>query len=123
MPVMPDGSLANHSLDYDNLYSENPGAGDNHFSLSYGYDGYGSLESLQSATGQEMHGLNTDSQFVDAANHDLRLQSTSPCIDAGVIIPGFNNVNSAWSYSGDAPDIGAYEYHVLSPPGRLRIIQ
>jgi hypothetical protein len=48
--------------------------------------------------------IDNDPDFVDAANHNYQLQPSSPCIDAGVHIPGIND-----GYSGSAPDIGAFE--------------
>jgi hypothetical protein len=53
---------------------------------------------------------------VDANNSNFHLQSTSPCIDIGVIIPGFNDANSAWPYVGSAPDLGAFEFGSSEPP-------
>jgi hypothetical protein len=43
----------------------------------------------------------TDPRFVDG----YHLQSTSPAIDQGIVIPGIND-----GYVGAAPDEGAYEY-------------
>jgi len=43
--------------------------------------------------------------FVDQENGDFRLQADSPAIDAGVLIPGFND-----NYNGAAPDLGAIEF-------------
>ncbi len=43
--------------------------------------------------------------FVDRENGDFRLQADSPAIDAGVVIPGFND-----GYQGAAPDLGAIEF-------------
>ncbi len=47
------------------------------------------------------HSFNADPLFVDADNHNFSLQETSPAIDAGIDI--------GLPYSGNAPDIGAYE--------------
>jgi len=44
-------------------------------------------------------------KFVDAANNNYRLSSTSPAIDAGIGIKGVTD-----GYKGKAPDIGAFEY-------------
>jgi hypothetical protein len=44
-----------------------------------------------------------DKQFETSIN-DLRLKSGTPALDAGAVIPGFNE-----GYSGKAPDLGAYE--------------
>jgi len=73
---------------------------------------------------QEQHGLaNTDPQFVDKRGRDYRLKRSSPCIDAGRVIPGFTQ-----AYEGRAPDMGAYEgdklvegppFHTMVPTGGL----
>lgn len=46
-----------------------------------------------------------DPQFVDPANHDFRLQATSPAIDVGRVIPSITD-----GFQGQAPDVGAFEY-------------
>ena len=43
--------------------------------------------------------------FVDQENGDFRLRVDSPAVDAGVLIPGFND-----DYEGAAPDLGAIEF-------------
>jgi hypothetical protein len=48
---------------------------------------------------------NVDPQLIDAANGNLRLQSSSPAINAGIQIPGITG-----KFGGSAPDIGAYEF-------------
>jgi len=48
----------------------------------------------------------TDPQFVDAANHNFQLKSTSPAIGAGAIIPPYTD-----GFLGSAPDIGAYDHN------------
>ncbi|HWE51070.1 MAG TPA: right-handed parallel beta-helix repeat-containing protein [Bryobacteraceae bacterium] len=47
----------------------------------------------------------TDPQFVDPANHNYQLKSTSPAIRAGLVLPPYTN-----GFSGTAPDIGAYDH-------------
>lgn len=47
----------------------------------------------------------TNPLFVNPTAYDFRLQSTSPAINAGVVISGITN-----DYVGAAPDIGAYEF-------------
>ena len=49
--------------------------------------------------------------FVNAAKGDLRLRRNSPCVDAGMVVPGIT-VHPA----GKAPDLGAYERG--APPWR-----
>jgi hypothetical protein len=45
-----------------------------------------------------------DPGFVDAGAADLRLRPDSPCIDAGIVVPGITT-----RFVGKAPDLGAYE--------------
>jgi VCBS repeat-containing protein len=65
--------------------------------------------------GKETHGILGQPGVVNAANGDLSLQSSSPCIDKGVVLAGFNDANSPWPYRGSAPDMGAYEYDSGAP--------
>jgi hypothetical protein len=74
---------------------------------------YDTFAAFVAATGHETHGIDGNlnpPNLTNPENGDFTLQSTSPCIDAGEILPGFNDANSPWPYSGAAPDIGAYEY-------------
>ncbi|MGI4899335.1 MAG: PA14 domain-containing protein [Janthinobacterium lividum] len=59
-----------------------------------------SLSQYKAATGKGLHSISVNPLFAD--KNDLHLQNTSPCIDAG------KNVGS--TFSGKAPDMGAYEY-------------
>lgn len=74
---------------------------------------YTTLAAFRTASGQEAHGQGGygtgDPLYVNTASGNLRLQASSPCINAGLVIPGFNDANSPWPYQGSAPDIGAYE--------------
>jgi hypothetical protein len=56
--------------------------------------------------------------FVDAANGDLRLQSTSPCIDAGNTVEayGITDLDGKPRVLGAAVDMGAYEFGSPGPP-------
>ncbi len=56
--------------------------------------------------GYENHGIHA-TPIMDGDCLDVN----SPGFDAGVIIPNFNDKNSAWSFSGQAPDMGAKENH------------
>lgn len=49
--------------------------------------------------------INEASPFVDADNGDFRPRQNSILIDRGSVIDGFTN-----RYSGNSPDVGAYEY-------------
>jgi len=66
--------------------------------------------------GQEINGVWADPLFVNPGGGDFRLQAGSPCIDAGVVIPGINDADSPWPYSGAAPDIGAIESGLAPAP-------
>lgn len=63
---------------------------------------YPTLSAYQSATGWESNSISKDPLFVDAANHDYRLASNSPCIDAG-------DPSSAKDANGTRNDIGALQ--------------
>jgi hypothetical protein len=97
------GSTALAAFD-DNLGIVTSGA-----SWAYNWNGsttYDTIAAFRTGTGNEAHGLNADPLFTDTALH---IGANSPAVDRGVIIPNFNTVDSAWPYSGSAPDIGAFE--------------
>jgi Right handed beta helix region len=95
-------------LDHDNLFNSVlgelawwAGLSDRHLNT---------LEELQSATGQEPHGISLEPGFTDAADGIYTLSADSEMIDHGVAIPGIND-----DFAGDAPDIGAHEW--IDVPG------
>jgi hypothetical protein len=100
--------LGGNSYDYDNMYTTDA----SRFVKWHGTL-YGSLAAFQTI-GRAPNAGSADSQFVDAANDDMSLQSTSPCIEAGVLLLGFNDENSVWPYQGSVPDMGAFEYDMLT---------
>lgn len=53
----------------------------------------------------DIHAIALNPMVMDYANHDFRLLSTSPLIDAGALVTGINE-----GFRGGAPDIGAFEY-------------
>jgi hypothetical protein len=85
---------------------------------------FASFDAWREASGMEAHGVSvTFSDFVSARSPhglqrdwphnvhlidpetvDLRLREGSPAIDAGAVIPNVND-----EFTGDAPDLGAYE--------------
>ena len=104
--VFEFGGVTNATMDfdYDSIYTTSS----DRF-VKWGST-YRTLSAFQSAQNQELNAVSvSDNRFVDEDSGDLHLDADSPCIDAGVVIPGFNDENSPWPYSGNAPDIGAYE--------------
>ena len=87
-------------LDYDNLY--NAGLND---LVRWDNTRYATLGAFSAATGQETNGKSAAPGFSDAAHENYALASASELVDAGILIPGIND-----DYSGQAPDIGAFEY-------------
>jgi hypothetical protein len=107
--IGPD--LGGNSYDYDNMYTTDATSPARF--VKWHDTRYDSLAAFQ-AIGQAPNAVSADSQFVDAANDDFSLQLTSPCIEAGVTLLGFNDENSAWPYRGSVPDMGAFEYDMLT---------
>ncbi|MBN2497630.1 MAG: right-handed parallel beta-helix repeat-containing protein [Deltaproteobacteria bacterium] len=62
--------------------------------------------------GKEPGGIWEPESFEDADGGDLRLREGSPCIDKGVVLPGFNDAQSPWPYHGANPDLGAFEFGI-----------
>lgn len=111
------GDRGLNSFDYDALWTNREASG---FSWSWYSERYGDLAYFQTTTGQELHAvLVPDPMFVEPGADDFTLQSTSPCIDKGVVLPGFNDADSPWPYQGAAPDIGAYEFGSGTPSSPL----
>jgi Right handed beta helix region len=86
--------------DYDLLRSSDP----TRFVKWLGTN-YVNLGLLQSAQGQELHGVAATANIVAPASGDFRLRGDSAAIDHGVVLPGIND-----GYLGSAPDIGALEF-------------
>ncbi len=89
------------SADYDALWSLDP----ERF-VKWEDQWYSNLSAAR-GIGLETHGISTSNFGWDSA---LRPQSGSPLIDKGVRIPGIND-----SYTGSAPDIGAFEFGGSNP--------
>jgi len=66
--------------------------------------------SLNGGLAQELHGINSDPEFVNRNRDDFRLKPTSPAIDKGIPL---NEVKVDFRGEprpkGSAPDLGAYE--------------
>jgi hypothetical protein len=88
---------------------------------------FGTLAELASATGQETHGIEVDYDIFEAlrpptppdsskpgtpyeaVDLSFRLRRDGRAVDAGIFVPNVND-----SFTGRAPDLGAYE--VDQPP-------
>lgn len=66
---------------------------------------YANLAAFQAGASKEANGLFGVPQFLS----NYRLSSSSPAVNAGVVISNFNDAASAWPYTASAPDIGAFE--------------
>lgn len=76
---------------------------------------YPTLARFQAGTGQARHAINAIPQFENVATGDLRLTATSPGIDAGIVLVGFNDAHSPWPSVGSQPDLGAFEVGEPAP--------
>lgn len=104
---------SNFNLVYNNTTYSNGNVG--YWGSSFATDMYGDrifnniFTTAFTLPGTQTEGNNiksgTDPLFVSPSSYNFRLQSTSPAIDAGVVIPRITD-----GYVGSAPDIGAYEY-------------
>ncbi|CAM4457454.1 MAG: right-handed parallel beta-helix repeat-containing protein [Paenibacillus macerans] len=73
---------------------------------------YTGFSSYQKGTGNDAHSLFADPKFVNAANGDFHLQSSSPAIDAGntdTAIIGTEDIDGEPRVKGSAVNIGADE--------------
>jgi hypothetical protein len=118
------GSMSEHSP-ANSIFDYNIGVSGSSWAYLWNNStSYSSFATFRSSTGQEAHGQSVDPQFSDIVLH---LKGTSPAINAGVVLNNFNSLDSAWPYTGPAPDIGAYEGAatvVTSPtaPSNVRIV-
>ena len=107
-----------NTYDY-NLYNGNsPGLFDEYNGTGH----YQTLVAFRTATSQEQHGVQGSPAF---SNGNFRISAVSPAVDKGVILPNFNDQNSAWPFQGSAPDIGHWELPPTSPspPSNLRVLR
>jgi hypothetical protein len=94
------------TADYDLSYVE-PGSGDK--VAEFAGVNYFAFADFQAGSGQEAHGRWGRASYVDAAGGDYHLAAGSAGVDAGQVLPGFNDADSPWPYTGAAPDLGAFE--------------
>src|SRR5439155_18019129 len=67
-----------------------------------------SFADWQAAGSEDLHSI-ASGTFPYVSATDLHLAMGSPGIDKGTVLNNINDANSAWPYSGRAPDIGAFE--------------
>lgn len=100
--------------DFDNNMFYNTGSEEYSWQGTY----YPSYSNWKVASGQESNGTSQAPLLIDPDNGDVRLSSTSPCIDAGVdlgaAIVGANDFDGNVRIEGVNIDIGAHEYTSLS---------
>ncbi|ANF95238.1 right-handed parallel beta-helix repeat-containing protein [Paenibacillus bovis] len=75
-------------------------------------EAYSGLQAYRKGSGNDLHSLFADPQFVDAQNDDYHLQSSSPAVDSGYVDPGMRNskdMDGQPRISGSAINIGADE--------------
>lgn len=89
-------------FDYDNLFVEKPGAP---LVLQAYREKAVTLKEVQERYGWLTHGISSDPLIRNAEGGDFSLHENSPCIDAGILIDGINNLR----VKGAAPDMGAFE--------------
>jgi hypothetical protein len=94
------------SLDYEALYTVDSGR-----FIEYSGTRYWDLADWCDSTGNGCNSIEIDAvgQWASPGSGNFALKSGSPLVDAGAVIPGFNDAGSAWAYRGAAPDIGAVE--------------
>ncbi len=100
-----------HDWNYDNW---NTTRGNYHF--KWENVDYTTIEKLCAKTGLECKGYEDLPGLSNPVGGDFTLLPTSPNIDRGIGIPGIND-----QFSGSAPDVGAFESVVDSPPTVLSI--
>jgi hypothetical protein len=105
-------SATGHDFDCDNLHDYVRGGVLVQWSNAGGPSRngrYPDFEVFRAHTGQEANGISTTATLL---NPDFTLQAGSPEVDAGCVVPGFND-GGRWRSLGAGPDIGAFERTVV----------
>jgi hypothetical protein len=98
----PTNTLGMVDLDYDNMWSSHT-TGSGHI-VKWLDVRYEHVVDFAQATGQEVHGYEEKPLFSAPQEGDFSLAVGSPLLDAGVVIPGINELGCP-----DGPDLGAVE--------------
>jgi parallel beta-helix repeat protein len=106
--VIEYSARPNFSTDYNCIYHS---AGGNF--MRYGGTGYN--WSVWQGLGHDIYSINQDPLCVNASN-DFSLQSSSPCIDAGIDVGITSDFEGTSVPQGYGIDIGAYEYEGPTNP-------
>jgi parallel beta-helix repeat protein len=102
-------SLTGTTIDYDLVYLNSTGT-----MFTWGNTRYASLSALQSATGQEAHGIQADPLLRYPAQADFHLAQHSPAVDsANTSVTGWPLIDADGSPRVD--DRGAYEFQPPAP--------
>lgn len=117
-PLYCMGSMNGSTYDYNLYYRASGGPIVSNWGCAGGGDYYSAAE-FSSATGQERNGLSGDPQLQGTRR---TISPSSPAYDRGVVLPNFNDADSAWPARGAAPDLGASEVDQAVPPSQLRIV-
>ncbi len=70
---------------------------------------YTTFDLYKSGTLQDLNSINDQPAFINPITDFQLANISSPGINAGTVLTGFNDLNSAWAFQGNAPDMGAYE--------------
>ena len=85
-----------------------------------GTGSYPTVAAFRTATGMEEHGLQGSPSFGPGT---IQITNASIAIDKGLILPNFNDADSAWPFRGSGPDIGHYEADPAPlPPRNLKVL-
>jgi len=99
------GGPNSHDYNYNALYTSGT------IFARWSGDRYDNLAEWVAGKGLDANSLEIDAlnEWVDPNNNNYELKPESVLIDYGEILPNFNDLTSAWPYSGIGPDLGAFE--------------
>jgi hypothetical protein len=97
-----ESQLSPMDFDYDNLYSMNTNGP--LFQIAY-HNNYKTLDDVRRKLRYLRHGISAEPRLAAPGRGDFRLAAGSPCVDAGIAVPGITDGRIL----GTAPDMGAYE--------------